>query len=133
MLPYIIAILCLFQVSIYAQESAQVTLSIRLYPIQTIEIAPADSQTIEISNEEITSNSYQAPSSTQPKTLTAFSTSKYTMQVDSINGGAFKEMRSLSAVPPRDSRSTNRIIDAERYDYEAHGDDLHVMYSMEAL
>ena len=133
MLPYIIAAMCLFQVSIYAQESAQVTLSIRLYPIQTIEVASTDSQTLEVSNQDVVNHSKQAVSSTHPKELSTFSTCQFSMQVDCVNSSTFKELRSSSAVPPRESRFTNRIVADERNDFETDGDDLHVMYSMETL
>ena len=133
MLPCIIALMCLFQVSIYAQESAQVTLSIRLYPIQTIEVVPTAFQTVEVSDQDLVSHSKQTQSSTHSKKLSAFSTSQFSTQVDSLSSIAFKELHSSSAVPPRDSRSINRIIADERYDYDTHGDDLHVMYSMETL
>lgn len=132
MLLCIIVAMFLFQVSTYAQESAQVTLSIRLYPIQTIEVV-SDSQIIEVSNQDVASHSIQKPSSAQPNQLSAFSTSHFCMQVDTVNSSAFNEMRSSSAVPPRASRSTNRIMAAEKYDYETHGDDLHLVYSMETL
>lgn len=61
---FLIGAMLLIQFSIYAQSTGQVTLSIRLYPIQIIEVEPSsNAQTIEIPSQDVlkTSNQSTAP------------------------------------------------------------------------
>ena len=125
---FLIAAMLLIQFSIYAQNTGQVTLSIRLYPIQTIEVAPDNAAlTIELFNEDSPDS---PPSSSQ---LSTFSTSRHTTQVDTVKSTAFEELRESSESSARNNRSTNEIFDAERYNFETDGDDLHLVYSMEPM
>ena len=121
---YVIAAMLLVQFSMYAQSTGQVTLSIKFYPIQIIEVEPTNNQVLEISNPDLTN-----PSSH----LSAYSTSQFALKIDTVNSSAFQEMRASSESPSRNNRSTHQIIDADRYDYETDGDDLNVVYSMEAM
>ena len=123
---YVIAAMLLVQFSMFAQSTGQVTLSIKLYPIQIIEVEPTNNQDLEISNPDLTNPS---PSSH----LSTYSTSQFALKVDSVNSSAFDEMRASSAVQQLNIKSTHRIINAERYDFEVDGDDLNVVYSMEAM
>ena len=123
---YVIAAMLLVQFSMFAQSTGQVTLSIKLYPIQIIEVEPTNNQDLEISNPDLTNPS---PSSH----LSTYSTSQFALKVDSVKSSAFQEMRTSSESPSRNNRSTHQIIDADRYDYETDGDDLNVVYSMEAM
>ena len=124
---FLIAAMLLIQFSIYAQNTGQVTLSIRLYPVQTIEVAPPVVQTIELFNEDAPDS---PPSSSQ---LSTFSTSQHATHVDSVNSKPFEMLRS--------ARDASLLIDApieksfatEKYDYETDGDDLHLVYSMEPM
>ena len=125
-MPFIIAAMLLVQFSMYAQNTGQVTLSIRLYPIQILEVTPSDAQTIELSNQSI---SQFTPTSQ----LSTFSTSQYAMHVDSVNCKVFKVLRAAREVPGELNKSINGFINAERYNFETDGDDLHVVYSMETL
>ena len=122
----LIAAMLLIQFSMYAQSTGQVKLSIRLYPIQILEVTPSDAQTIELSNQSIS----QSISTTQ---LSTFSTSQYAMHIDSVNCKAFEVLRAAREIPENLSKSINGFINAERYNYETDGDDLHVVYSMETL
>ena len=127
---FLIAAMLLIQFSIYAQNTGQVTLSIRLFPIQTIEVAPPVMQTIEVSGSETQSSINQSSS---PNSLSTFSTSRHTTQVDTVKSTAFEELRESSESSARNNRSTNEIFDAERYNFETDGDDLHLVYSMEPM
>ena len=127
---FLIAAMLLIQFSIYAQNTGQVTLSIRLFPIQTIEVAPPVMQTIEVSGSETHSSINQSSS---PNSLSTFSTSQHTTQVDTVKSTAFEELRESSESSARNNRSTNEIFDAERYNFETDGDDLHLVYSMEPM
>lgn len=128
---YIIFLFCLFQVSIYAQKTAQVTLTIRLHPIQTLEVKDYDAQKLEVSNENIESAQDQKPSVSQQ--LSTFSTSKHTTNVDSVNSKAFEQLRTNKDSPPHNGRSVNQLFRDERFDNEDHTDELHLVYSMEPL
>ncbi len=128
-LPYIIAAMCLFQVSIYAQESAQVTLTIRLYPIQTIEVAPEKSQIVELSSENSTN---PIPSSQ----LSTFSTSNHTTYVYSVKDKDFEALRAVRDFPPHIDKSINHIFSDESYYYkegEEDEDELNVVYCMDTM
>ena len=125
---YIIFLLCLFQLSIYAQQTAQVTLSIRLHPIQTMEIVPSDAQVMELSNED-TSN---LPS-TQ---LSTFSTSSHTTRVDNVKDKGFEELRAVRELLSNENKSINEIFSDESNYYkedDEHDEGLNVVYSMETL
>lgn len=129
MLPYIIALMCLFQVSFFAQESAQVTLTIRLYPIQTIEVAPETSQIVEISSENLTN---PIPSSQ----LSRFSTSNHTTYVYSVKDKGFEALRAVRDFPPHIDKSINHIFSDENYYYkegEEEEENLNVVYCIETM
>lgn len=128
---YIIFLFCLFQVSIYAQKTAQVTLTIRLHPIQTLEVKDYDAQKLEVSNENIESAQDQKPSVSQQ--LSTFSTSKHTTNVDSVNSKAFEQLRNDRESPPHNNKSVTQIFSDEKFDNGIPGDDLHVVFSMETL
>lgn len=121
-LPYLIALLCLFQVSIYAQSTGQVTISIRLYPIQAIELEPTYTQTLEVSNPEVSNSFNQSPSSQFQ--LSTYSTSQFEVKVDTILN---------DEAPPIPSESQNTIIVDKRYDNDTKNDLFHVRYTMEAM
>lgn len=123
---FVIVALLLVQFSIKAQNTGQVTLSIILYPIQTIEVTPSNVQVLELFDQNISTPSLSSQ-------LSTFSTSQFSTKIDSVNSSAFQKLRASSAVPPRSNRSINRIEDTERYDRESGGDGLHVVYSMETL
>lgn len=123
---YVIAAMLLVQFSMFAQSTGQVTLSIRLYPVQVIEVEPTNNQVLEYTHPDLTNSS----SSSQ---LSTYSTSQFSLKVDSVNSCAFDEIRASSAVPLWSNRSIHKIINADRYDFEIDGDDLNVVYSMEAM
>jgi hypothetical protein len=130
-MPFIIAaMLFLVQFSMYAQSTGQVTLSIKLYPIQIIEVEPTKTQTLEVLNESVNNSINQSPS---PQQLSTYSTSQFALKVDSVTRSAFSNLRDSNAVHPQSNKSINRVIDAERYNFETDGDDLHIVYSMETL
>ncbi|MFA5555180.1 MAG: hypothetical protein WDA68_11600 [Phycisphaerae bacterium] len=130
-MPFIIAaMLFLVQLSMYAQSTGQVTLSIKLYPIQIIEVEPTKTQTLEVLNESVNNSINQSPS---PQQLSTYSTSQFALKVDSVTRSAFSNLRDSNAVHPQSNKSINRVIDAERYNFETDGDDLHIVYSMETL
>ena len=118
--------MCLFQGSIYAQESAQVTLTIRLHPIQTMEVVPTDAQIMELSDE----NTTNPLPSTQ---LSTFSTSSHTTHVDSVKSKGFEALRAVRELPSHADKSINKIFSDENYYYKD-GDDfddgLNVVYTM---
>ena len=126
---YIIFLLCLFQLSLYAQQTAQVTLSIRLYPIQTMEVVPTDAQIMELSNENTTELS---PSSQ----LSTFSTSNHTTRIDSVKNKGFEALHAVRELPPHADKSINHIFSDESNYYknnDEYDDGLNVVYSMETL
>lgn len=128
---FLIGAMLLIQFSIYAQSTGQVTLSIRLYPIQIIEVEPSsNAQTIEIPSQDVLKTSNQ---STAPPQISTFSTSQFALKVDSVNCNAFNELRTSNTVPSLKNRLIDGIFDAQRYDKEIDGDDLHIVYSMETL
>ena len=121
--------MCLFHVSTYAQESAQVTLTIRLYPIQTIEVAPETSQIVELSSENSTN---PIPSSQ----LSTFSTSNHTTYVYSVKDEGFEALRAVRDLPPHVDKSINHIFNDESYYYkegEEDEDELNVVYCMDTM
>ena len=124
---FLIAAMLLIEFSIYAQNTGQVTLSIRLYPVQTIEVAPPVVQTIELFNED---DPDFPPSSSQ---LSTFSTSQHATHVDSVSSKPFEMLRSARDASLHIDAPIEKSFATEKYDYETDGDDLHVMYSMETL
>lgn len=130
MLLSIIAAMFLFQVSIYAQESAQVTLSIRLYPIQTIEVESAQSQPQQLSDQ----NTINASPSAQ---LSTFSTSQHATRVDSVKCKGFEALRAARELPPETHKSINQIFRDESNYYQSGETDemdmVNMVYSMETL
>ena len=126
---YIMFLLCLFQLSIYAQQTAQVTLTITLHPIQIMEVIPTDAQVMELSNE----NTGNPSLSTQ---LSTFSTSSHTTRVDSVKNKCFEALRAVRQLPPHANKSINQIFSDENYYYkkgDEHDDGLNVVYCMETL
>lgn len=107
-----------FKTTLHAQNSAQVKLSIRLYPIQHIEIEPIEDQRIEMLNESAQSQ------------LSTFSTSQFVMDVQNICSICFKKMFSSSVTPSREreDKPINRYSDSV-----ALVDDSCLVYSMETL
>ena len=126
---YIIFLLCLFQLSIYAQQTAQVTLSIRLYPIQTMEVVPTDAQIMDLSNE----NTTNPLPSTQ---LSTFSTSSHTTCVDSVKNKCFEALQGVKELSPQEHKSINQIFSDQSNYYkndEEYDVGLNVVYCMETL
>lgn len=117
-LPFIIVLLLFFKTTLNAQNSAQVKLSIRLYPISHIEIEPVGDQDDELSNERAESQ------------LATFSTSQFVMNVQNICSICFKKMFSSSAAPSgeREDKPINRHSDPV-----ALVDDSYLVYLMETL
>ena len=113
----------LIQFSVYAQTTGQVTLSIRLYPIQTIEVMPPSMQTIELLNEDIT----DSPPSAQ---LSTFSTSQFSSCVDSVNSKPFDMLRSVRDASLLLDNTIEEVFATEKYEDKTDGDDLNVVYSM---
>lgn len=124
---FLIAAMLLIQFSIYAQTTGQVTLSIRLYPVQIIEVAPPSMQTIELFNEETADS---PPSSSQ---LSTFSTSQHTTCVDSVSSKPFDMLRSARDASLLIDDPIEKVFAIEEYDHETDGDDLNVVYSMVTL
>ena len=127
---FLIATMWLIQFSIYAQSTAQVTLSIRLHPIQVIEVQPVLTQSLELSSQDDINSLNTSISSHQ---FSTYSTSHFELKVDSVKSSAFQQLHASSAVPPSRNRSVGGVVEAERYHYESDIDDLHVIYSMETL
>ena len=125
-MPFIIAAMLLIQFSVYAQSTGQVTLSIRLYPIQIIEVTPSSTQTIELLNEVLTNS----PPSVQ---LSIFSTSQFTSRVDSLNSKPFVILRAARDVSLPLDNTIEKVFTTEKYDDKTDGDDLNVVYSMVAI
>ena len=126
---YIIFLLCLFQLSLYAQQTAQVTLSITLHPIQTMEVVPADAQMMEFSNENTTELSVSSQ-------LSTFSTSSHTTRVDSVKNRCFEALQGVKELPPQEHRLINQIFSDQSNYYkndDEHDDGLNVVYCMETL
>lgn len=123
------------QFAMYAQSTGQVTLSIKLYPIQIIELEPTETQTVEILNKNVNNSINQSPSSPPSQQLSTYSTSHYALKVDSVQSDVFQKISSSSALPPtpQKNRSNNQFTHTGRYDYETERNELFVVYSMEAL
>ena len=115
----------LFKISMYSQNTGQVTLSIRLYPIQIIEVEPLNTLSFEVSREN------QLDASLSPN-LSTFSTSHYSLKVDTINHSANQVVQATNGIPPRQNFSSSNGLNGEREDnYEEI--DYHIVYSMETL
>ena len=126
---YIMFLLCLFQLSLYAQQTAQVTLTITLHPIQIMEVVPTDAQIMDLSNE----NTTNPLPSTQ---LSTFSTSSHTTRVDSVKNKCFEALQGVKELSPQEHKSINQIFSDENYYYkkgDEHDDGLNVVYCMETL
>ena len=126
---YIMFLLCLFQLSLYAQQTAQVTLTITLHPIQIMEVVPTDAQIMDLSNE----NTTNPLPSTQ---LSTFSTSSHTTRVDSVKNKCFEALQGVKELPPQEHRLINQIFSDENNYYkkgDEHDDGLNVVYCMETL
>ena len=124
---YIMFLLCLFQLSLYAQQTAQVTLTITLHPIQIMEVVPTDAQIMDLSNE----NTTNPLPSTQ---LSTFSTSSHTTRVDSVKNKCFEALQGVKELSPQEHKSINQIFSDENYYYkkgDEHDDGLNVVYCME--
>lgn len=125
----VVVLLCLFPIIIYAQQTAQVTLTITLHPIQTMEVVPTDAQLLELSNENTTN---ALPSSQ----LSTFSTSSNTIRVDSVKNKGFEALHAVKELPPQEHKRINQIFSDKNYYYkkgEEHTDGLNVVYSMETV
>lgn len=125
-MPFIIAAMLLIQFSVYAQSTGQVTLSIRLYPIQIIEVTPSSTQTIELLNEVLT----DSPPSAQ---LSIFSTSQFTSRVDSLNSKPFEMLRAARDVSLPLDNTIEKVFVTEKYEDKTDGEDLNVVYTMETI
>ncbi len=101
---YIVFLLCLFQLVTYAQQTAQVTLTIRLHPIQTMEVVPSDIQKLELFNENDTNISPSCH-------LSTFSTSNHTIRVDSVKNKGFEALYAVKELPPQEHKSINLVHD----------------------
>ena len=126
---YIMFLLCLFQLSLYAQQTAQVTLTITLHPIQIMEVVPTDAQIMDLSNE----NTGNPSLSTQ---LSTFSTSNHTIRIDSVKNKGFEALYAVKELPPQEHRLINQIFSDENNYYkkgDEHDDGLNVVYCMETL
>ncbi len=126
---YIVFLLCLFQLVTYAQQTAQVTLTIRLHPIQTMEVVPSDIQKLELFNENDTNISPSCH-------LSTFSTSNHTTRVDSVKNKCFEALQGVKELSPQEHKSINQIFSDENYYYkdgDEHDDGLNVVYCMETL
>ena len=126
---YIMFLLCLFQLSLYAQQTAQVTLTITLHPIQIMEVVPTDAQIMDLSNE----NTTNPLPSTQ---LSTFSTSSHTTRVDSVRNKCFEALQGVKELSSQEHKSINQIFSDENYYYkkgDEHDDGLNVVYCMETL
>ncbi len=126
---YIMFLLCLFQLSLYAQQTAQVTLTITLHPIQIMEVVPTDAQIMDLSNE----NTTNPLPSTQ---LSTFSTSSHTTRVDSVKNKCFEALQGVKELSPQEHKSINQIFSDENHFYkkgDEHDDGLNVVYCMETL
>ena len=126
---YIVFLLCLFQLVTYAQQTAQVTLTITLHPIQIMEVVPTDAQIMDLSNE----NTTNPLPSTQ---LSTFSTSSHTTRVDSVKNKCFEALQGVKELSPQEHKSINQIFSDENYYYkkgDEHDDGLNVVYCMETL
>ena len=110
--------LLFFKTTLNAQNSAQVKLSIRLYPISHIELEPIGDWGDEFSNERAESQ------------LATFSTSQFVLNVQNVSSICFKKMFSSSVTPSREceDESLNRHPDSG-----ALADDSYLVYSMETL
>lgn len=131
---YIVFLLCLFQIVTYAQKTAQVTLSIRLYPIQTIEVKDSEALNIEVYNENIKGNQGQKTYGSQK--LSTFSTSKHSTRVDSVKCKGFEALRTVRDLPLHADKSINHIFSDQSNYYkngDEHNDGLNLVYSMETL
>ena len=126
---YIVFLLCLFQLVTYAQQTAQVTLTIRLHPIQTMEVVPSDIQKLELFNENDTNISPSCH-------LSTFSTSNHTTRVDSVKSKGFEELRAVRELLSNENKSINEIFSDESNYYkedDEYDEGLNVVYSMETL
>lgn len=122
----VIAAFFIVQFSMYAQSTGQVTLSIKLYPIQIIEVTPSSTQTIELLNEDLAGS----PPSAQ---FSIFSTSQFSSHVDSVNSKPFEILRAARDVLLPLDNTIEKVFATGKYEFKTDGDDLNVVYSMETI
>ena len=123
-ISFIIAAMFLFQVSMYAQNTGQVTLSIRLYPIQIIEIEPINTLSFQVSYDNLLDSSLSSQ-------LSTFSTSHYCLKVDTIINNVMQVSNQKNGVPPRHISSSNLLNEESEENYC--DNNYHIVYSMETL
>lgn len=109
-------------VSIFAQTRGQVTLSIKLYPVQIIELNNQTAHTIKLDNldNEGDSNELGAPS------LSTYSTTHFVLQVDTLQN----KPHHIHTHRHNDSSNTPTI---KEQPIVSATDEWHIMYSIKTL
>lgn len=123
---FFIVMMLLIESTIYAETSASVKLSIRLYPIQYINVNKSDTQSLALFNDNGTEFS-------QSHELSTYSTSQYTFKVDTVNSQVFNELRAISMLAPSKNKSIERESYIKKVVAETDINNLHLIYSMETL
>ena len=123
-ISFIIVAMFLFQVSMYAQNTGHVTLSIRLYPIQIIEIESLNTLSFQVSYDNLLDSSLSSQ-------LSTFSTSHYCLKVDTIINNVMQVSNQKNGVPPRHISSSNLLNEESEENYC--DNNYHIVYSMETL
>lgn len=123
---FLIVMMLLFQSTIYADTTASVRLSIRLFPIQHINVNQPETQKVALFNENTIDVS---PS----QKLSTYSTSRFTFKVDTVNSDVFNELSALSILAPIKKETFEEESYTKRMDVETDINNLLLVYSMETL
>ena len=124
-IPFIIAVLCLIHISLYSQNTGSITLSIRLYPIQIIEVESSNTLSFEVLSEN------HLDSSLSPH-LSTFSTSHYCLIVDTISNCIPQVLQPANGITSQHNFSTVNRLSEENVDSFS-DNDYQIVYSMVTL
>lgn len=123
---FLIFMMLLIQSTIYAETTAKVRLSIRLFPIQYIKVNQSDTQTLKLSSENSADDS-------QSHKLSTYSTSQFTFKIDTVNSNVFKELSDSRVFIQSKKKPIDGEFYAKKIGDEIDINDLHLIYSMETL
>ena len=114
---FLIVLMLLFESTIYAETTAKVRLSIRLFPIQYIKVDQSDAQTLKLSSE----NAFD-PS--QSHNLSAYSTSQFSLEAETITNKSFQKLINMGIITTNTDHFIDRFVD------EREMNDCCLLYSM---
>ena len=101
---FLIFMMLLIQSTIYAETTAKVRLSIRLFPIQYIKVNQSDTQTLKLSSENSADDS-------QSHKLSTYSTSQFSLEAETITKKSFQKLSNMGAITTNSDHFIDRFVD----------------------